>query len=285
MIAALQPNSLAGVQRLIFANIFLLLLVVATSAGVAWVLIRRSIRLRVEAARMAAMGTATARILHQIKNPLQTILLHAEMLDDDRLVEDAEVRHEVCQAIVGEATRVTDLLAELSSYASGVARQAHREPLELTGLIRATVAPVQREVEQAGARLVETEMAEVVVEADPYFLRQALDNVLRNAREALLEVDPPRERRIEVGVRRRGGEALVTVRDTGPGIDPARLPELLEPFVTTKSQGMGLGLPICREIVETHGGRLELHARPGAGMTVTLALPLSRQRSEALQPA
>lgn len=285
MIAVLQPSTLAVTQRLILINVLLVLLIIGSSAGVAWVLIRRSLRQRVGAARMAAMGTATARILHQIKNPLQSVLLHAEMLADDRLVEDRAVRQDVCQAIVGEATRVTDLLSELSAYASGVSRRVQLEPIELADLIEATLGDAARESERDGIVVVAGPIADVTVDADPYFLHQALENVVRNAREALSELDVDAVRRVVLSVRRRGGEAIIEVRDTGPGIDAARLATVQEPFITSKSKGMGLGLPISREIVEGHGGRLELRSKPGVGTTASVILPVSKQSARAVQPA
>ena len=121
-----QESLLAEVRHLMLVNVLLVLLIVGFSAGIILVLMRRAMRERVEAARLTAMGTATARILHQVKNPLQTILLHAEMLEDDRMVAEAELRREIARAIVGEALRMNDLLSELSAYASGIGRRLNR---------------------------------------------------------------------------------------------------------------------------------------------------------------
>lgn len=285
MFAVLDTPSMAVTQRLMVINVLLILLIMGSSTSVAWILIRRSLRQRVEEARMAAMGTATARILHQIKNPLQTVLLHAEMLDDDRLVEDRTVRSEVCQAIVGEATRVADLLGELSAYASGVARRVNPEPTVLSELVGRVLRNAERESERDGVEVVAGTFTDVVVLADGYLLMHAMENVVRNAREALAELEEGARRRVEISVRRRGGDAIIDVADTGPGMDAEKVAGALEPFVTTKSKGMGLGLPVCREIVEGHGGRLELRSRPGAGTTVSLVLPVSSERVEVLQPA
>lgn len=285
VIAVLQSSTLAVAERLIWINLILLLLIVGASAGAAWIFVRRGLRQRVGAARMAAMGTATARILHQIKNPLQTVLLHAEMLADDRLVEDRSVRQEVCEAIMSEALRVTDLLTELSSYASGVSRKVEPQPLELGEFIEATLHSLVRESAQDGTLVVADPIVDLEVDADPYFLQQALENVVRNACEALESLDPEAERRVEISVRPRGTEVSIDVRDTGSGIDPSEFGAVQEPFVTAKSKGMGLGLPICREIIEAHGGRLELRSKPDVGTTVSLILPVSSQRSKSKEPA
>ena len=280
-IAAAQVAELSTTQRLMLVNVGLALLILGFMAAVAVALVRRSMRQRVEAERLAAMGTATARILHQIKNPLQTILLHAEMLEDDRMVGDPVSRKEICQAIVTEATRMTELLSDLSAYASGGKRRLHPEPLPLNELVTETVRNEAREAGLTGIDVAVGPMEPLVVNADAYFLRQALENVLRNAREALLQHESGKPRRVEVALRRRAGEAVLEVRDNGPGIEPHRLKVIFEPFVTTKTKGMGLGLPICREIVESHGGRMEVRSRLGAGTTVSLILPLYRGVREA----
>lgn len=283
-IAAAQVAALSTTQRLMLVNVGLALVILGFTAAIAVALVRRSMRQRVEAERLAAMGTATARILHQIKNPLQTILLHAEMLEDSRMAEDPVSRQEICQAIVTEATRMTELLADLSAYAAGGKRRLNAEPFPLNELVTEAVRTGAREAGVSGIDVVTGPLEPLVVNGDPYFLRQALENVLRNAREALLQ--PPNERpgRIEVALRRRAGDAVIEVRDNGPGIEPHRLKLIFEPFITSKSKGMGLGLPICREIVESHGGRVEVRSRPGAGTTVSIILPLLRGAREA-QPA
>ena len=272
-LSAVQDAPLSEPQHLLLINILLILLIVGFSGGIALALVRRSMRERVSAARLAAMGTATARILHQIKNPLQTILLHAEMLDDERLVSDPATRSEVCEAIVREAGRVTSLLEELSAYASGVARRLNPDRLPLHLLVREVAERATWEGMQERVSVVLGPVDEVEVDGDVFFLRQALENVVRNAREVVREVEAPERAKVFIGLRRRGGEAVIEVKDTGPGIAPDRIAQVFEPFITTKPKGMGLGLPICREIVEGHGGRVEIRSRPGVGTTVSLVLP------------
>jgi signal transduction histidine kinase len=282
-IAAVQALELSATQRLMLVNVGLAVVIIAFTAAVAVALVRRSMRQRVEAERLAAMGTATARILHQIKNPLQTILLHAEMLEDGTLASDPIARQEICEAIVTEATRMTDLLADLSAYASGGQRRLHLSPMPLNELLTDALRTGAREAPWSGIEIVTGPIEPLVVNGDPHFLRQALENVLRNAREALQQTNGASPR-LEVSLRRRGADAVIEVRDNGPGIEAARLHAIFEPFVTTKSRGMGLGLPICREIMERHGGRVEIRSRPGVGTTVSLVLPLARSVREA-QPA
>jgi signal transduction histidine kinase len=271
-----QALQLAEAKLLLLVNVALILLIVAFAAGVAVVLVRRSLRQRVEAERLAAMGTATARILHQVKNPLQTLLLHAEMLDDEVLIADPTARGEIARAIVGEAARMSELLSDLSAYASGVRRRLELEPLALGRLVRAAVTRALPEGGPVAVHLSGLPEEELSVRGDPYFLTQALENVLRNAVEALTEGEEPSVApTVAVTLRRRGAEAVLEVSDNGPGIAADRLGTVFEPFVTSKPRGMGLGLPICREIVEGHGGRIEMRARSEGGATAVIALPLA----------
>ncbi len=279
-----QSIPLDEARHLMLINVLLVLLIVGFSGGIALVLVRRSMRERVKAERLAAMGTATARILHQVKNPLQTILLHAEMLEDERLIADTALRREICQAIVGEALRMTDLLSGLSAYAAGVGRQLTLAPLELDVLVRELAGLAEREGVHEGVEVRIGALEPAVVRGDAVFLREAVGNVLRNAQEALRGRNGAGGPVLGIEMRRRGTEVVVTISDNGPGMDARRVAQVFEPFVTSKGKGMGLGLPICREIVEGHGGRVELRSKPGVGTTVQVILPLATSTA-AHQPA
>lgn len=259
-------------NRLLFVvSVVVVASVVVFTAGVVITLLRRSDRRRAEEEKLAAIGTATARILHQIKNPLQTIVLHADLLQNERMVADAAQRREVADAIIGESQRLVAMLEELSVYASGSQRALSRQALPLDALVTEVAAREAREAAGTGLRMAPGRVERAGVLADAYYLRQALDNLVRNAREAM---DGQEDARLSVTLLREGGEAVVRVSDNGPGIPPDRLERVFEPFVSTKGKGMGLGLAICREIVEAHAGRLEVESAVGVGTTFTLRLPL-----------
>lgn len=265
-------------NRLLFVvSVVVVASVVLFTAGVIFTLLRRSDRRRAEEEKLAAMGTATARILHQIKNPLQTIVLNSDLLQDPKMVADPVHRRDVAEAIIGESQRLVAMLDELSVYASGDRRTLNRQPVFVDDLVRQVARTESREtvVIEAGG------LEQAVVFADAYYLRQVLENLVRNAREAMAEQKEAREPMTEqkdawirVTVERDAGQAVVRVTDNGPGIPPDKLPTVFQPFNSTKGKGMGLGLAICREIVEAHAGRIEVESPAGEGATFTVRLPL-----------
>ena len=267
-------------NRLLFiVTLGVVVSVVVFTAGVIITLLRRSDRRRAEEEKLAAMGTATARILHQIKNPLQTIVLHSDLLQNEKMVADAANRREVADAIIGESQRLVEMVAELSAYAAGEQRTLNRQPLFVDDLVRQVTANEAREAAESRVQVDASRVEQALVFADAYLLRQVLDNLVRNAREAMTDAMAAgrmadREARLAVSVERDGGQAVVRVADNGPGIPADTLARIFEPFFSTKGKGMGLGLAICRDLVERHGGRIEVDSTRGVGTTFTVRLPL-----------
>ena len=117
------------------------------------------------------------------------------------------------------------------------------------------------------------------VAADEGQLRQALINLVRNAREAILDRDgkgdarPNLGKRIELMARAEGGRVLLQVRDSGPGIGDADLGKIFDPFFTTKVRGTGLGLALVQQVVVDHGGQIDVESAPGQGTTFTMSFP------------
>jgi signal transduction histidine kinase len=253
---------------LFFVNLLTVVGVVAFAVSVIVVLLRHAYQRRLEEQKLAAVGNATARILHQVKNPLQTILLHAELLQENARALGGPQK-ELSEAVLGEAERLAAMLNELSQWAAGARRSLALGPQPLHELVRQVARTSARE---ASARVEAEELAEVVVLADLYYLRQAIENLIRNALEAM---SGQPDARLVLAVAKAEGGALLTVSDNGPGIPPERLQEIFQPFVSTKGTGMGLGLAICREIVEGHGGRIDVRSEPGEGTAFRIFLPLS----------
>ena len=268
LLAQTAPLPCPDTRIMFGVSVVVVVSVAVFTAAVVVTLLRRSDRRRAEEEKVAAIGTATARILHQIKNPLQTVVLNADILQDERIVSDATGRREVCEAIVSESQRLVSMLDELSVYASGARRALARQPV----LLHEIIGQIARQEERdASIRVDAGVLGEAVVFADPYYLRQVFENLVRNACEAMHDQD---DRRLTLRVESAAGSAEVRVTDNGPGIEAEKLDQIFQPFVSTKGKGMGLGLAICREIVEGHGGRLEVESTPGVGSTFIVRLPL-----------
>lgn len=267
-----SPDVQAPNQPILFVvNLIVVVSVVVFAAAVVTALLRRSYQRRVEEEKVAAIGTATARILHQIKNPLQTVVLHADLLQDDRVSGEPGSRREICEAIVGESMRLVAMLDELSVYASGAQRALARKPVDLEELVGRVAAVESREAAGTGLEVDASGISPVRVAGDPYYLQQVFENLVRNAREAMENRDGSR---LVLRTGRMGQHAVAQVIDNGPGIPPETLERVFQPFFSTKGKGMGLGLAVCREIVEGHGGRLEVFSRVEQGTTFTVHLPL-----------
>jgi signal transduction histidine kinase len=266
--------------RIMFAvSVVVVVSVVVFTAAVVVTLLRRSDRRRAEEEKVAAIGAAAARILHQIKNPLQSVVLNADILQDSRMVADEASRREVCGAIVGESQRLVDMLDELSAYVSGAPRKLARAPMRLDLLLTQLVRQERRD---DGPELTLQVAGPATVAGDPCYLSQVFENLIRNAREAM---EGRAGGRIAITLALAGGVVEVRVSDNGPGIAPEAAEGLFQPFVSSKGKGMGLGLAICREIVEGHGGRLELDPTAGSGAVFVARLPLTEAPAVEEDPA
>jgi two-component system sensor histidine kinase BaeS len=226
-------------------------------------------------ARLADTDAQRRRLLsdvsHELRTPLTVIQGNLEGIIDG--VYPADEAH--LTPVLEEArvlARLVDDLRTLASAEAG-ALSLEREPVDLVHLAADLVAGFRAQADAAGVRLaVEGGDVRVLVDADPERLRQVLVNLVANALRAT-----PRGGRISVVVSvDDGGEPTLRVEDTGTGIGREELERIFERFYrSAESRGSGLGLPIAREIVRAHGGRIEAESRPGVGTTMTVRLPRS----------
>ena len=217
--------------------------------------------------KLAALGEAAARIAHEIRNPLTAVR---------SLVQQAgrtDGVAELTDPALGELDRIGRLVTDLLAFARPDDVRG-RDAVDLVAVCQAGLGQV-RALAAASAVTIETALpsSSLAVLGDRDRLVQVVGNLCRNAIEAMAESPAPRQ--IRLRCERTDGVARVEVRDVGPGISPELLPRLFEPFRTTKSAGTGLGLPIARQIVEAHGGRLIVESRPGVETTFRVELPLA----------
>jgi signal transduction histidine kinase len=219
--------------------------------------------------RLATVGRMAAHIAHEVRNPLASIGLNAELLGDE-IAERGEEARRLVTSIIGEVDRLAEITETYLRFARLPRPKLEKENL---GAIVAAVAELSRgELAQAGVEItVDVAPGLPDIPADEAQLRQALINLIRNAREALSGVE---KRRVDITVRERAGRIAVTVRDSGAGIGAADIGKIFDPFFSTKSRGTGLGLALVQQIVVDHGGQIEVASQPGAGTTFTLTFPV-----------
>ncbi|MDB5569348.1 MAG: multi-sensor signal transduction histidine kinase [Hyphomicrobiales bacterium] len=238
----------------------------------------------VSAQRTSAWADVARRIAHEIKNPLTPIQLSAERLKRKYgkvIVEDRAVFDQCTDTIVRQVDDIKRMVDEFSSFAR--MPKARLEPGDLNECVH-QVAFLMR-VGHPDVTI-EEELAEppVVTWFDRRLLSQAVTNIVKNATEGM-SAEEGGERpapRIVVRTSREDGVAAVDVIDNGKGFPKENRQRLLEPYMTTRAEGTGLGLPIVAKILEDHGGGIELLDAPGGqGAWVRLYFP---DRSEAVDP-
>jgi signal transduction histidine kinase len=239
---------------------------------------RREISEQSELARIARLTTAaamTASIAHEINQPLTAIVANANAglrwLSNPAL-DLTEVRS-CLGRIVKEGHRASDVIGSVRAIFK---KSGHASsPLDVNDLIRDVLILVQSELENQRI-LVEAVLLPRLpqVFADRVLLQQVLLNLILNAAEAMRSVDD-RARILLVKSGTRGfDEALITVQDSGTGIDPNDEDRIFDAFFTTKADGMGMGLFICRWIIESHGGRLWASSATPYGSEFRVTLPI-----------
>jgi two-component system sensor histidine kinase RegB len=236
-----------------------------------FVYVQRIAALRAESARnekLAVLGRLVGTMSHELNTPLATILLASkDLVEVGREVASEEVSR-LAQTIADEAERASEVVGLMRGH---VRPDQHLEPVDLTTLVRDFATRELDRLGYRGARAFElpTALPAVVLRGA---VCQVLSNVLTNAVQALASTPEPR---IVVRLRaRRGGRVEVSVQDNGPGVSPALLPTVGEPFQTTKADagGMGLGLYVSSVLAERMGGSLSVENRAGAGARVTLGI-------------
>lgn len=218
--------------------------------------------------RLADIGKAVSRITHEIRKPLMLIGGFAHQLrGSNGLREDEKSLHKL-DIILKEVQRLEALLngIRLVTRPGGTCR---KQPVSIRQLLEETVELLEPILEGKQIRFaVELDPNPLVIEGDSDQLKQVFLNLMQNAVEAMNGVG-----RVTVGTRIEDKEVQVLIRDTGPGIPPDIREKIFEPFFTTKTEGAGLGLAICRNILQDHGGFITVESS-SQGTTFLIRIPL-----------
>jgi len=234
--------------------------------------------------RLAAIGRISAQITHEIRNPLSSIGLNAELLADE--LASARFPHDgqraEAEALLSAIAREIDRLTEISEQYLAFARapRAPPGPLDLGDLCYELIDFLTPELTGAGVK-VQLELAPNLppILGNEDQLRQALLNLVRNAKEAMAGTASPDEAPRLLTLRatfQPPASVRIEVRDTGPGVPPAARERVFDPFFSTKSTGTGLGLALSQRIAQEHGGSLRLDTDltgESAGARFVMTLP------------
>jgi C4-dicarboxylate-specific signal transduction histidine kinase len=228
------------------------------------------------ATRVATIGQLTASIAHELKQPISAIAIggEASLRWLTRQPPEIEEAKQSVEAIIKDANRARDVIDRIHSLVTK--NPARNDSVDINTAILEVTALTHSEAVKNGVA-VRTQLADHLsrIEGDRVQLQQVVLNLILNAIQAMSELcEGIRELHISTeNVESEG--VCVAVRDSGPGLNPENLRRLFEPFYTTKSNGMGMGLSICRRIVEGHGGRLWAtgHASQGALFRFTIPGP------------
>lgn len=220
-------------------------------------------------AKLATVGELTASIAHELNNPLQTVSLRVESLSM-RLSDDPAAL-EALSVVEKELDRMANLVKNLLQLSR---REEQRiSTVNVAEELEKTVELLHYHLRKCGIEVRKDFQPIPMIMADPEQLRQVFLNLFTNAGDVMPSGGT-------LTLRVRGGQnLLIEIVDTGTGIAAADLPRVMETFFTTKppGKGTGLGLPICRRIVEAHGGRISIESEPGNGTTVRIVLPVDRE--------
>jgi two-component system sensor histidine kinase HydH len=226
---------------------------------------RREEQHRLELSRqesLARMGEMGAMLAHEIRNPLSGIKGFAQLIN--KKPEDPRTR-DSAQRIIVETLRLEELTSDLLAFARS--DEVPVGVIQLGKFIEQTVAMVRYEAEQSGIAIVVDCMPELEFCGNCDRLVQVLHNVLRNGLQAMSDGGT-----LTITAKFSDPAVVIMVADSGRGISPANLRKVFDPFFTTKARGTGLGLALCKKIIEEHHGAIGIESS-NSGTTVTVELP------------
>ena len=226
------------------------------------------------AARISMLGELTASLAHEVNQPLAAISTNgsASLRWLARQDPDLEEVVGITRRMVADAGRAAEIISRIRQMASR--REPEKQPLSINGLIEEAMLFLRHEMQAQGVSVsLQLDHALPIILGDRTQLQQVVVNLAMNAVQAMAQAAVP-ARALHVVSSQTEGMLRVDVEDNGPGIPDDARARLFESFYTTKPGGMGMGLPICRSIIEMHGGAIHADSAPWGGARFTFTLPL-----------
>ena len=224
--------------------------------------------------RLSIMGEQAASLAHEIKQPIAAARNNACAALNflDRQPPDLDEVREALGCVVGDADRAGDIIDRIRDHIKKAPPRKDR--FDLNKAINEVIVLARSAIAKNGVS-VQTRLTEGLfpVQGDRVQLQQVVLNLILNAIEAMGSVEAGTRELLISTEQSQTGDILLAVRDSGPGIDPEHLERVFEAFYTTKSGGVGMGLSICRSIIDAHGGRLWADANEPRGAIFQFTLP------------
>ncbi len=225
----------------------------------------------IQAEKLSALGRMVGSVAHELNNPLQTIT-NCLYLTNEELAADSPI-HIYLEMAQAETQRIVNLVAQLRELYR-MRPSGESETLPVAELLHDVQALMAASLEGAHVQWQQPDtLPDCQIKAMPDRLKQVFINLATNAIQAMQPAGGVLW--VDLAPSGDGRQIGVSFHDTGPGILPEHIGRLFEPFFTTKQQGMGLGLSICHEIVQQHGGQITVTSQPGQGAQFIVWLPLA----------
>ncbi|HEV7906495.1 MAG TPA: ATP-binding protein [Pyrinomonadaceae bacterium] len=220
--------------------------------------------------KIAALGRVAAQVAHEVKNPLAGLLLYAMHLKTKLGAKLTESELALCDRIINSINHLVGTTEQILSFARPVSLMPR--PVDLNGVVRKVCQLLQPQINanriDERLELAETEVPTLLDESS---ITSALINLTLNAIQSM-----PDGGRLTVRTSRANGTSQLTIADTGHGMNAEQIEKVFEPFYTTKSQGLGLGMPYAKKVIEQHHGAIHIESRQAEGTQIIIELPAEK---------
>ncbi|OAG27406.1 sensor histidine kinase [Thermodesulfatator autotrophicus] len=215
--------------------------------------------------KLAAMGKMSAMVAHEIRNPLNSIVMGLHYMSETK-----KLSPEIMEMIKGEAQKLTELTGELFSYTRGF--EIKPQQIDVLEVVKELEEKFREKIERLGLIFIVEKGPSASIWVDKRWCLRALENLLRNAMEAT-----PAGGTVKLGYEVLDKEVCFYVQDSGEGVPLAVQDKLFEPFFTTKDSGFGLGLYLVRKVAEAHDGRVSFTSKQGEGTIFKICFPKTHE--------
>jgi signal transduction histidine kinase len=233
-------------------------------------------------AQLSSLAEFASGMAHELNQPLAAIANYAaaaECLLESNQVQSPKVRHAI-EKMGEESRRAGKIMHSMRNFIQKNATP--HEPYSLQQLVHESIELIEAQAIRQHVRIhLKLHTEDIKIDCDAVMLKQVLFNLMRNALDSMEGGHSDHAKQLEVSVEQTKDYAIFSITDEGKGIQ--ELGKLFQAFYTTKSEGMGLGLAICRTVIENHGGKIWAENNPGGGASFHFRLPLTTQQTQQIQ--